>query len=171
MGFNSGFKGLITRSAVVGRLTPCGLVGRLLRNVVIFLPKLLDVPFQKETFFNHEIWLLAICSLHRFRYGTAEVGWGLLMWHAATRYENEVRRGLTQHSARRQVTARHLHTTRICCSVPTQYKRGNCQECWHGSRGGHLYYEGLLGNEGGLTGLEVVLLTEYFDRIRLVFRW
>jgi hypothetical protein len=30
---------------------------------------------------------------------------------------------------------------------------------------------GLLGNEGGLTGLEVVLLTGYFDRIRLVFGW
>lgn len=30
---------------------------------------------------------------------------------------------------------------------------------------------GLLGSEGGLTGLEVVLLSEGFDRSRLVFGW
>jgi len=30
---------------------------------------------------------------------------------------------------------------------------------------------GLLGSEGGLTGLEVVLLSECFDRSRLVFSW
>jgi len=30
---------------------------------------------------------------------------------------------------------------------------------------------GLLGNEGGLTGLEVILLTQCFDLSILVFRW
>jgi hypothetical protein len=41
-----------------------------------------------------------------------------------------------------------------------------------GKQGWTFYFMmGLLGNEGELTGLEVVLLAECFDRSRLVFRW